>query len=101
MECGGGSARADGWHSENGGEASSCKGGAPTAGVETGEQHAVGAVKQDRLQSGCAKHYRTHALLTTCESILLVSFAHRQLMMMLTAKHWLGSPSAWMARSGR
>jgi hypothetical protein len=45
MECEGGSARADGRHSgESGGEASSYKGGPPPAGVETGEQHAVGVV---------------------------------------------------------
>jgi hypothetical protein len=35
------------------------------------------------------------------ESSLLVSFAHRHPRTMLTAKHWLGSPFAWMARSGR
>ena len=44
MECGGGSARSDGRGSESGGEASPCKGGAPPAGMETGEQHAVGVV---------------------------------------------------------
>jgi hypothetical protein len=35
-----------GWagYSESGGEASPCKGGAPPAGMETGEQHAVGVV---------------------------------------------------------
>jgi hypothetical protein len=35
------------------------------------------------------------------KSSLLVSFVHRPLKMMWTAKHWLGSPSVWMVRSGR
>jgi hypothetical protein len=96
MECGGGSARSDGRGSESGGEASPCKGGAPPAGMEIGEQHAVGVVLGgpggDRpdcdVRRGCAKRYRTRALLITCESSLLVSFVHRPLKMMWTAKHW-------------
>jgi hypothetical protein len=40
------------------------------------------------VQRGYVKHYRTRALLITCESSLLLSFAHRHPRMMLTAKHW-------------
>jgi hypothetical protein len=73
-----------------------------------GEQHAMGVVLgvEDLEVTGptatwVRKHYRTLTLLTKCESSLLGSFAHRHPRMMLTAKPWLlGSPSAWMAKSG-
>jgi hypothetical protein len=66
-------------HSERGSEAGPSTGGASSAGVEIGEQHAMGAVpggpRGDRPSRDVGVEHM-HTLLTTCESSLLVSFVH-------------------------